>query len=107
MMQYEHELKPLLDWVSAHPGLTAEGLKRTINAVPWPAGDPSTWNPPYEGTRIDTPSLNCLKWKLRYMELTGDVWCEKKKWYATMPNAKLTGDPQFHRGASSEQRERG
>lgn len=87
-MQYEYELKPLLEWVSAHPGLTVAGLERTLKDVPWPAGDPSTWKPPYEGTRMDSPSLSSLKWKLRYMELTGDVRREKNKWYATMPNVQ-------------------
>ena len=87
-MQYDNELKPLLEWIASHPGLTCAGIEKSIKAIPWPDGNSSTWNPPYDGTRLsrECPNIHCITWKLRYMELTGDVRREKNKWYATMPN---------------------
>lgn len=82
-MAYERELEPLLRWVRENPGLTVSGLEETIRAIPWPSGDPRNWKPPYEGTRMETPAIGCISWKLRYMELTGDVRQVRGKWWAS------------------------
>jgi hypothetical protein len=81
-MSYESELQSLLNWVKQHDGMTTAELERSLRAVPWPAGEPNTWKQPYDGTRMDSPSIACLTWKLRYMELAGDLRQEKGKWFA-------------------------
>jgi hypothetical protein len=81
LSNYEAELGLLREWVSKNEGLTLPEMERTLKSLPWPSGDASTWEPPYEGTRMEGPAVHCLGWKLRYMELSGALRQEKGKWY--------------------------
>ena len=80
---YERELRPLLAFIKKHPGLSVAEVKKEIQNIPWPSGTTDNWKPPYDGTRMakDCPAATELKWKLRYMELTGDVECKGGKWF--------------------------
>jgi hypothetical protein len=82
-MTYEVELDSLRAWVEKHPGLNFSQHRLEISAVPFPSGTPGSWKPPYEGTRMshDVPSLDSIEWKLRYLELCGDVRQERGRWF--------------------------
>lgn len=93
-MAYEYELRSLLNWVQQNPGLTVTKLEASIRAVPWPAGDPDDWKPPFDGTRLDhtIPNISCLTWKLRYLELKGDARQERGRWFACQAPVDLNND---------------
>lgn len=83
-MSYERELETLVRWVKERPGLTVNQMKQQLHALPWPINiavyDGSRES--YKGTRFDAPPIECLNWKLRYLELKGDLRQEKGKWWA-------------------------
>jgi hypothetical protein len=77
-MAYENELRSLLEFITQHPGQNVTGLKKIINE--------QRENDNGYGTFKD-----CIKWRLRYMELAGDARQENGKWFAVMPNGQAKG----------------
>lgn len=72
---YEYILLPLLEWIIEHPGLTIHQHEQVIRSLSW-------------DERLSAPSAAELTWKLRYLELCGEVYTEgtigKLRWYAVV-----------------------
>jgi hypothetical protein len=75
-VSYEDELRPLEAFVRANPGLTVESMEDAIRKA-INSGDQAV---PINARGL--PHLSHLMWRLRYLELSGQVRQEKRKWFA-------------------------
>jgi len=79
--QYAKQLRPLLNFVKAHPGYTAHGLKKKLKEKAdeaW-AERRELYKDPETGESV--PRVHVV-WMLKYMELDGAVIRDGNKWYA-------------------------
>lgn len=69
-MAYERELNPLIEWVRLFPGRTMANIEKEIKRLP-------------KALRQDprVPAGHSIKWKLRYLELRGDLRCDNQQWF--------------------------